>query len=88
MISIKNIKSRKGNSIPNQFIITGKDGVRFQSYDSTIVFISNDSEIFLDENKWNCSQTTSKYRNIFFKQNRKQTEQKIESGFYTLVDLN
>ena len=37
--------------------------------------------------KWDYSVTTSKYRNIFLNENKKETEKKIKSGEYVLTDL-
>lgn len=36
MIKIKNIRSSKGNIIPNQFIINTGEGTYFQSYNTVI----------------------------------------------------
>ena len=43
---------------------------------------------YLDKNKWDYSTTTGKYRNQFLGETKKETEKKIESGEYALVDLN
>ena len=37
---------------------------------------------------WNYSVTTSKYRNQFLNETTKETQAKINSGEYKLVDLN
>ena len=44
--------------------------------------------VYLDENKWNYSETTSIYRNQFLGETTKETEAKIKNGTYKLVDLN
>ena len=62
---VENMCSSSGKSVPNQYEITTNDGLFFQSYISLICFIDNVGIIFLDENKWNYSVTTSKYRNKF-----------------------
>ena len=82
-----------GRSIPNQFIVDGEhygqDGQFFQSYNSVIAFKpSNGSSITLDEDKWDYSTTTSKYRNLFLNETIKETRAKIKSGAYILADLN
>ena len=82
-----NMRSNKGNKIPNQFIIYTTEGSIFQSYNSTIVKIEN-GKTYLDLNKWDYSKTTGKYRNIFLNENKKQTEEKIKNGEYILTDLN
>jgi len=44
--------------------------------------------VYLDKYYWNYSKTTSKYRNIFLGENSKEIQDKINSGVYTLIDLN
>lgn len=74
---------------PNQAIIRVNSIWRFlQSYNSTIVFINTNGEIFLDLNYWDFSRTTWKYRNEFLWEDKKETESKIKSWEYTLIDLN
>ncbi len=85
---VENMISSSGNSVPNQYEITTRDGTFFQSYKSIICFIDNDGRIFLDENKWNYSVTTSKYRNKFLNETTRETKKKIKDGTYFLYDLN
>lgn len=96
-MKIKNISSPSGNPVPNQFIITGamlqidgkeQKGQLFQSYDSNIVFCSYTGKIYLDSYYWDYSKTTGKYRNIFLGESKTETQKKIDSGKYTLTDLN
>lgn len=92
-MKVKNMTNRNGRAVPNQFIIddfmldTGKSVVYFQSYDSIIVRIE-DGQVVLDANKWDYSTTTSKYRDQFLGENKKETQAKIDSGEYVLSDLN
>ena len=79
--------SGKNEEVKNQFVIFTSKGRVFQSYDS-IICARVDGHTFLDERKWNYSTTTGKYRNIFLGETIKETRSKIESGLYTLVDLN
>ena len=79
---------RSYRPIANQFIINTDEGEYFQSYASLIVFKSNDGKIYLDENKWDYSMTTSKYRNEFLGEDTKTTREKIKEGQYILADLN
>ena len=79
--------SRSGNPVANQFIIYTIEGEYFQSYDSIIAF-NNNGKITLDNNNWDYSRTTSKYRNEFLGEGIAETRAKIESGEYTLVNLN
>lgn len=63
----------------------------FQSYRSIIVeriVWSDRVDITLDESKWDYSVTTSKYRNKFLGEDKKETLKKIKSGEYKLADLN
>ena len=77
------------NDRPNQFIITDNYGTEtFQSYKSKIAIKWYSGTVQLDEHYWNYSRTTSRYRNIFLGETKKETEQKIISGEYKLVDLN
>lgn len=85
---VKNMMSRNYNHIANQFEITTPEGVYFQSYQSVIVFIPHNGKTQLDKNKWDYSVTTGKYRNQFLGESKKETEDKIKSGEYELVDLN
>ena len=71
----------------NQYVATTEDGKFFQSYDTVIAFIDNNGSVTLDTN-WNYSVTTSKYRNIFLGETSKETEAKIKSGIYKVVNLN
>lgn len=87
-INVSNMISANGNTIPNQFIIHTEEGCFFQSYQSVIVLRDNKNNIYLDKNKWDYSRTTGKYRNQFLCETKKETELKIESGEYKLIDLN
>ena len=88
-MKVSNIIGNAGNPVKNQFIITDDYGNRFfQSYESIIAKISNSGKVSLDSRFWNFSVTTRKYRNIFLRETKKETEKKIASGLYTLCDLN
>lgn len=66
---------------PNQYVIKS-DGARiFQSYDS-IIALKTDGMVILDENKWDYSRTTGKYRNKFLDENKADTERRIKEGRY------
>jgi hypothetical protein len=73
-----------------------QEGIRyfrtaFQSYNSTIVIILSNGynqNILLDNNTWDYSVTTGKYRNMFLSENKKETEKKIKEGLYKLTNLN
>ena len=94
-MKVRNMISRSsGKEVANQFIIDTDSGDRlFQSYNSVIVKVTRipgqpGRRIFLDENKWDYSITTNKYRNQFLGKTKAETRKKIASGEYVLVDLN
>ena len=87
-VKVRNMRNNNNNLVPNQFIISTDEGVYFQSYNSTIVFVDEESKVFLDENDWDYSRTTGKYRNIFLGEYIGETRKKIEIGEYELIDLN
>ena len=73
----------------------------FQSYDTVIATITtwnpedckhrkdvSHVDIVLDENHWNYSKTTSKYRNQFLRETTEETKRKIKEGIYKLENLN
>ena len=80
--------TRGGHPAPNQFLLYTPDGTYFQSYNSTIAFRNHDGKIQLDENTWDYSRTTGKYRNKFLGEYIELTRDKIKSGEYELVNLN
>ena len=82
------ISNSSGNPIANQFEIWTDKGKYFQSYNSTIVFIDKKGKVFLDEYYWDYSRTTGKYRNQFLGEYKKETEKKIKSKEYKLINLN
>ena len=91
---VENMPSYKGtgDAVPNQFIITintNKGTKRiFQSYDTVIAVRDEDGKITLDENKWDYSHTTARYRNQFLCENTTETRRKIKQGIYALENLN
>ena len=92
-MKVKNMTNSNGNKVANQFIVQGEHygerGEFFQSYNSVIAFIpSGGSSITLDSNYWDYSVTTSRYRNQFLSETKKETQKKIDSGEYILADLN
>tara|TARA_R100001591_G_scaffold104925_1_gene112742 strand:+ start:1482 stop:1748 length:267 start_codon:yes stop_codon:yes gene_type:complete len=87
-MNVTNMKSPRGNKVPNQFIIRTNEGVYFQSYQSIIALIKNDGSVVLDSYYWDYSRTTGKYRNEFLMEGIAETREKIASGEYQLTDLN
>ena len=89
MMKLLNMKSPKGNPVPNQFLIRQDDDtLYFQSYNSVIVKRDSQGAVTLDKNRWDYSVTTGKYRNLFLRETKKDTLKKIETGEYQLEDLN
>ena len=93
-MKVRNMTSSKGNKVANQFtIVTIEDNITieyFQSYDTVIVKreYSQAGTVYLDENYWDYSVTTGKYRNQFLGETKAETQRKIDSGEYVLTDLN
>lgn len=88
-IAVRNMESpNSGHPVANQFAITTEDGLYFQSYRTMIAFRSNSGEITLDEQSWDYSVTTGKYRNQFLGEGIAETRKKIKSGEYKLANLN
>ena len=95
-MKVQNMTSeRTGREVANQFIIIDDQGnTYFQSYNTIIAkrepFTPDkrDRQVYLDENAWDYSKTTGKYRNQFLGETKKETEAKIKAGIYELVDLN
>ena len=89
-----NMSSYKGTgeTVPNQFAITVETnkGIKriFQSYDTVIAVSDEDGKITLDENYWDYSPTTARYRNNFLCENTAETRRKIKNGIYQLTNLN
>jgi len=89
-MNVQNMLGHSGRQIPNQFEIYTDDGVYFQSYRTVIAFKPYDynGKIQLDEASWDYSTTTGKYRNLFLGEKKPETERKIKSGEYVLINLN
>jgi len=90
-MKVRNITSNNGNKIANQFEIMDNENniIYFQSYKSIIVkHDMNLNQVYLDSYFWDYSTTTSKYRNIFLGEKKKETQKKIKEGVYILTNLN
>ena len=87
-VRVSNMYSTNGNLVPNQFKIYTSEGSYFQSYRTVIAFIDNNGKVFLDEDSWDYSRTTSKYRNLFLNKNTQEIKQLINEGEYKLKNLN
>ena len=90
-MKVENMKSNKGNLVPNQFTFRDNNGyVYFQSYNSIIakVDLTKHDFIRLDSKYWNYSKTTSKYRNMFLGMTTPDIKKAIKEGTIILEDLN
>ena len=69
MVKVKSMISRKGNKVPNQFMIWSDEDCYFQSYRSIIARVQgykyDNFKVVLDSNFWDYSRTTSEYLNQF-----------------------
>lgn len=84
---------KTGREVPNQFVIFIGDREYFQSYSSIIGYIdrsdkSGSVEIVLDENYWDYSRTTTKYRNEWLGWDTAKTRENIAKGVIKLANLN
>jgi hypothetical protein len=84
---LNGISVKEFGGVRNQYTIQTSKGIIFQSYLSIIAIISS-GKVYLDEQKWDYSKTTGKYRNQFLGESKKETEKKIKSGEYILANLN
>ena len=75
--TVLNMKSSRGNKVPNQFIIWTDEEQFFQSYQTIIGRRDNEGNVTLDKNRWNYSVTTSRYRNQWLGMNTKQVKDAI-----------
>lgn len=82
-MNIEFMKTGGGNITKDQMIIWTDKGQMFKSYNSNIAFRDNKGNITLGKD-WNYSNTTGKYRNIFLRETKKVTEQKIKAGIYKI----
>lgn len=90
-MKVEQMTNDAGRPVANQFIIFDNEFTAFQSYKTIIVktvFEDGKRQVYLDENSWDYSVTTGRYRNLFLGEKKAETLKKIESGEYKLVDLN
>ena len=85
---VKNLTSRNGNLVPNQFKIHKNNNVFFQSYDTIIAKIDKKGKTILDNNALNYSDTTSKYLYRFLGYDRKEILERIKDKRIILKNLN
>ena len=89
-MKVSNMYSSNDNKVANQFVITLPENVTvFQSY-NTVIAQNRNGEIVLDSKALEYSATTTKYLKQFLgtTESKKQLQDKIQSGFYQVEDLN
>ena len=87
---VQNMTSSNGNKVANQFIVKLPENVTiFQSY-KTVIAQNRNGKIVLDSKALEYSATTLKYLKQFLgtTESKKQLQDKIQSGFYQVEDLN
>lgn len=73
----------------NHFIVSDEEGnLFFQSYEKVILKKTREGKIFLDPYFWDYSKTTSRNRQLFLQETRKETLGKIQIGLYEFKCLN
>ena len=91
-MKVENMVNSNGNKVANQFIITDEFVQVFQSYETVIarrITLPNGwQRVELDAKAWDYSTTTGRYRNQFLGETKRETQARIDSGEYELVDLN
>lgn len=86
-MKVTNLRSSRGNKVPNQYSIETGNSIIFQSYDSIIAEVSR-GVIYLDPVYYNYSKTTSKYLYMFLNMNKKEIQEGLRSGKIQFKNLN
>lgn len=86
-LSVKNMVSRNGNLVPNQFIIYYNDKKVFQSYNTIIAYYDSNG-LTLDSNATYYSRTTSKYLADFTGMYSAELRQGVKNGTIKAKQLN
>lgn len=66
-VNVEQMINDKGNGAMNQFVIHDGNALIFQSYESIIAVVDFGSKEVILGADWDCSVTTGKHRNIFFR---------------------
>lgn len=86
-MKVTNLRSSRGNKVPNQYSIETGNSIIFQSYDSIIAEVSR-KIIYLDPVYYNYSKTTSKYLYMFLNMNKKEIQEGLRTGKIQFKNLN
>tara|TARA_R100000781_G_scaffold17125_3_gene13721 strand:- start:33 stop:302 length:270 start_codon:yes stop_codon:yes gene_type:complete len=88
-MKVTNMISTNGNKVPNQFDIYDGNKWYFQSYQTVIAMrCAKTGKTYLDNERWDYSVTTSKYRNKWLGMTTSQVKKAIKDGRLTLKNLN
>lgn len=83
----KSKKDKKRIGQQQAWIVKTEKGEYLQSYQSKIVFIDKQGQVYIDDTFWNYSVTTARHRRNYLNEGRAETEQKMLSGEYILCNL-
>jgi hypothetical protein len=86
-MKVTNLRSSRGNKVPNQYSIETGNSIIFQSYDSIIAEVTK-GIIYLDPVYYNYSKTTSKYLYMFINMSKKEIQEGLRSGKIQFKNLN
>ena len=86
-MKVTNLRSSRGNKVPNQYSIETGNSIIFQSYNSIIAEVTK-GIIYLDPVYYNYSKTTSKYLYMFLNMNKKEIQEGLRSGKIQFKNLN
>jgi len=88
-MKVTNLRSSKGNKVPNQYSIDTGKSILFQSYDNIIAEVQFwNGIIYLDPVYYNYSKTTSKYLYMFLNMSKKEIQNELKSGKIQFKNLN
>ena len=85
-VRVQQFKNRNGKSVVDQFIISSKGNILFQSYESAIALKDKSGVVHLSKH-WDYSTTTSKCLTYFLRSTDHEIQTRIDSGLYSM-DLN
>lgn len=86
-MKVTNLRTTRGNKVPNQFSIQSGNSIFFQSYDAVIAEVTK-GIIYLDPVFYNYSKTTSKYLYMFLNMSKKEIQEGLRSGKIQFKNLN
>lgn len=87
MLKVIPVRNEFGNVVKNQYTYWDGQDFVFQSYDDIVVRQTPD-QIYLDQNAYNASVTTRKYRNQFLNMTDAEVSEAIQTNDLVLMDLN